>query len=102
MDHTPGHKERRGERSGVTGVICYEHLVKENPSAWLFDTKFRGDKLSRSPRAKINFREYKLSRMGPFKNLASKNLRHRGKFLLNFLIFMQILTIFFLYFHQYF
>jgi hypothetical protein len=38
MDHTPGHKERRGERSGVTGVlICYEHFVKENPSALLFD-----------------------------------------------------------------
>ena len=37
MDHTPGHKERRGERSGVTGVICYEHFVKENSSAWLFD-----------------------------------------------------------------
>ena len=72
MDHTPGHEERRGERttsqnrvyilpisyrhsilrgygnsteldevgerSGVTGVlICYEHFVKENPSAWLFD-----------------------------------------------------------------
>ena len=37
MDHIPGHKERRGERSGVTGVFCYEHFVKENPSAWLFD-----------------------------------------------------------------
>ena len=37
MDHTPGHKERRGERSVVTGVVCYEHFVKENLSAWLFD-----------------------------------------------------------------
>ena len=27
-------------------------------------TKFRGDKLSRTPRAKIKFRGYKLSRMG--------------------------------------
>ena len=38
--------------------------------------------------AKINFREYKLSRMGPFKNSAGINFRDRGKFRPNFLIFI--------------
>ena len=55
-------------------------------------TKFRGDKLSRSPRAKIDFREYKLSRMDPFPNVVGINFRDGGKLRLNFLIFMRILT----------
>ena len=42
----------------------------------------------------INFREYTLSRMGPVKNFSGINFRDRGKFRLNFLIFMPILTIF--------
>ena len=41
---------------------------------------FRGDKPSLSPRAKINFRKKKLSRMVPFRNFASINFRERMKF----------------------
>ena len=37
-------------------------------------------KRSRSLRTKINFREYKLSRMAPFKNIAGINFRDRLKF----------------------
>ena len=41
---------------------------------------FRGKKLSRSPRAKINFCGYKLSRMVPFRNFAGINFRDCMKF----------------------
>ena len=48
---------------------------------------FRGDKLSWSPRAKINFRRYKLSRMVHFRNFAGINFRDRMKFWWNSLHF---------------
>ena len=61
---------------------------------------FRGDKLSRSPRAKINFREYKLSRMVPLKNLAGINFCDRLKFWWNALILTHFLVIFDRYFDK--
>ena len=79
-------------------IIINEPILESKITTLLVQTfacrNFRGDKLSRSPRDKINFREYKLSRKGQLRNFVGINFRDRGKFRLNFPIFMRILTVF--------
>ena len=48
------------DRSIFRPSTSYPYLMVQSFAG----TKFRGDKLSRTPRAKIKFRGYKLSRMG--------------------------------------
>ena len=61
---------------------------------------FRGYQLSRSLRAKINFREYKLPRMAPFRNFGGINFRDRMEFWWKSLILTPFLVIFDRYFDK--